>query len=33
MAEMPTRVWVTGQGVCFHFKVRGAQLEEKISHG
>ena len=27
MAEIPNRVRVTGQGVCFNFKVRRAQLE------
>ena len=27
MAKIPNQVRVTGQGVCFNFKVRGAQLE------
>ena len=31
MAEIPNRVRVTGQGVCFNFKVRGAELEVNLS--
>ena len=31
MAEIPNRVRVTGQGVCFNFKVRGAKLEVNLS--
>ena len=31
MAEIPNRVRVTGQGVCFNFKVRGDQLEVNLS--
>ena len=31
MAEIPNRVRVTGQGVCFNFKVRRAKLEVNLS--